>query len=359
MTPETQVYDLPFVINGWSPRNEGGSYKGAMTLRQGLAQSVNTVAVRLHVDLGARRTVKTAARLGIKSDLRDGPALALGTSEVTLLELTGAYGAFANGGAIVEPHVIRRVATSGGRVIYQRHVTPRQPVVALGHVGAMNDMLNATLVSGTARRAGLARHPAAGKTGTSQDFRDAWFVGYTGHFIGGVWLGNDNGKAMNRIMGGTLPARLWRDVMAFAHEGKPTLPLAGTSVETPKTRTAPPIARAEPTDPIAALLAGEGAVEPKRPAERIDETFIERALRDDAYRPTREASREPMPVAREQVPAPAPRRDALPQDTGQSGYFRDALARLERERRAEEAERADPRSPAAPHRALSVGRVRP
>ncbi len=359
LTPDSTVYDLPVVINGWSPRNESGTYRGAMSLRGGLAQSVNSVAVRLHMDIGPKRTVQTAARLGIRSDLREGPSLALGASEVTLLEMTSAYGAFANGGTLVEPHVIKRIRTSTGRIVYQRPDIGRKPVVALRHVGAMNDMLNASLVSGTGKRAGMLRHPAAGKTGTSQDFRDAWFIGYTGHFVGGVWLGNDNGKAMNKVMGGMLPARLWRDVMALAHEGRATLALPGTSIELPKPKpAAQPVAAVTSPDPIAAALAHDLA-NPVLPTERIDEAFINRALRDDSFRP---AAAPPRVAQPERPNAPPPSRHAAPQQpqapahqAGQSSYFREALARLERDREIER--RADERTQTRPPEgSMSLGR---
>lgn len=228
LTPDSATYDLPLAIDGWAPRNDNGQYVGEITLRRALAQSVNTVAVRLNQEAGRGRTISVARRLGIKSDLREEPSLALGTSEVSLLELTGAYGVFGNGGAAIEPHAIRRVRMSSGRVLFAREATRTAQVVDPVHVGAMNDMLNAALVNGTGRRAAIPMHPAAGKTGTSQDFRDAWFVGYTAHLTAGVWIGNDNGKAMNKAVGGGLPAEIWREIMTVAHDGKAPLMLPGT-----------------------------------------------------------------------------------------------------------------------------------
>jgi penicillin-binding protein 1A len=229
LQPASTVYDLPITVGDWSPRNENGQFKGPMTLRQGLAQSVNTIAVRLQQEVGTRRVIGAAQRLGISSELHDSPSLALGTSEVTLLELTGAYAAFANGGSRVEPHAIRRVRMSSGRVLFARQAPRQHQVAAPVHVGAMNDMLNAALVAGTGRRAAIPHHPAAGKTGTTQDFRDAWFVGYTAHLATGVWVGNDNGRAMNRVAGGSLPALIWREVMTAAHQGRAPLALPGTA----------------------------------------------------------------------------------------------------------------------------------
>ncbi len=227
LTPETVAYDLPLTVEGWTPRNDSGQYIGAVSLRQALSQSINTVAVRLMLDVGARKVAETARRLGIRSDLRQDPTLALGSSELTLLELTGAYGVLGNGGASIDPHAIRRVRLSTGRVIFARSATRTVQAVEAAHVGGMNDMLNAALVSGTGKRAAIPSHPAAGKTGTTSDFRDAWFIGYTAHLTGGVWVGNDNGQTMNKVMGGTLPAQIWREVMLAAHEGRAVAALPG------------------------------------------------------------------------------------------------------------------------------------
>ncbi len=230
LTPDSIVQDLPLSVGGWAPRNDNGEYQGAMTLRSALAHSVNTVAVRLALKVGPARVAATARRLGIRSPLGKDASLALGTSEVSLLELTGAYDVLANGGRAIEPYVVRRVFARSGEVLYVRKAPQPVQAVALAQVGAMNEMLNGALVSGTGHRAALPEHPAAGKTGTSQGFRDAWFVGYTGQLTTGVWAGNDDGRAMNRVVGGSLPARIWRDVMLVAHEGKPPAPLAGTSI---------------------------------------------------------------------------------------------------------------------------------
>ena len=255
LEPDSKVLDLPILGAGWSPRNEGAGYRGAVTLRDALAQSMNAAAARLHMTVGPRKTVAVARRLGIRSELRAEASLALGTSEVTLIELTGAYGVLANGGRALDPHLIGRVRTGSGRVLFERRDEPRSELVAPAHVAAMNDMLNAVLVSGTGKRAALPGHPAAGKTGTSQDFRDAWFVGYTERFVAGVWVGNDDGRAMNKVVGGSLPARLWHDVMLVAHE-------AGA--------------------PSAALQpARNGKLEPLMPRERIGSEFVDRAVGED------------------------------------------------------------------------------
>ncbi len=250
-TPDTMVLDMPLNIGGWTPRNEGGQHRGSITLRQALAHSVNTVAARLQQDAGTNRVIATARRLGIKSELRAGPSLALGASEVTLIELTGAYGVLASGGLSVEPHAIRKVRTSGKDVLYARPATRPRMIVAPDHVGSMSSMLNTAMISGTGRRAALPRFPAAGKTGTTQDFRDAWFVGYTAHLVGGVWVGNDGGEPMHRVTGGSLSATIWRDVMMEAHQRLLPTPLPGTEHVRPEApqATAAGIARAARVGP--------------------------------------------------------------------------------------------------------------
>ena len=276
-TPETVVYDLPLSVGGWAPRNASGQYQGAVTMRRALTHSINTVAVRLNLDVGAERVAAVARRLGIQSDLRAEPSLALGTSELTLLELTGAYDIFASGGSAVEPHGIRRVRLSSGRVLYARAAPRIEQLIAPRLNGELSDMLHAAATEGTGRRAQIAGHAIAGKTGTTQDFRDAWFVGFTGHFTAGVWVGNDNGKAMDRVTGGGLPAMIWHELMAAAHEGRPplTLPSGGGT-----DRSIEPVASAETAMPRRELLpwentkvgiptAGERRADVKRVRQRI------------------------------------------------------------------------------------------
>jgi penicillin-binding protein 1A len=227
-TPDSLAYDGPTTVDGWSPKNYTGIYQGEITLRDSIAQSINTIAVRLASEVGPWKVVRTARRLGIQSKLHDNPSIALGTAEVTLLELTGAYTPFANGGQGVLPHIITRVRNGDGKVLYERQRSTSGQVVALPDVAAMNDMLNATVVRGTGKQAPIPDHVCAGKTGTTQSYRDAWFVGYTAHYVAGVWIGNDDGSRMKRVTGGTLPARLWHEIMLYAHTDKTPLPLPGT-----------------------------------------------------------------------------------------------------------------------------------
>jgi penicillin-binding protein 1A len=228
-TPDSVERDAPIRIGNWSPSNDDGKFAGPVTLRRALAESINTVAVRLNESIGRGKAIDVARSLGIKSELRDGPSLPLGTSEVSLLELTGAYTAFSNGGYAVKPHVISRVRTGAGRVLFEDAASSNR-VIGADQLGALNDMMNAVVVYGTGKRAALPDQPVGGKTGTTQDFRDAWFVGYTSHFTAGVWVGNDDGKPMNHTTGGSLPAEIWHRVMDVANRGRPPLPLPGTTV---------------------------------------------------------------------------------------------------------------------------------
>ena len=304
-TPDSVAYDLPFNLDGWSPKNDNGRFSGATTLRQALAQSINTIAVRLMMDVGPARVVALAKQLGMEATLRPEPSLALGTSEVSLLDLTGAYGAFATGGSVVEPHVIRRIRSSGGRVLYARPAPSGDTVAAPGSIAALNGMLQTVVESGTGKRAGLAAHATAGKTGTSQDFRDAWFIGYTAHYVGGVWTGNDNGSPMRKATGGNLPALIWHRVMEHAHAGLDGLPLAGTqSVSdgqgyyTSDRGAAPELLPWRmPTTMSPASQPQKKAPEKRAdsevyPTNRIDEDFIARALQGlpDAGGPERAES---------------------------------------------------------------------
>lgn len=266
MTPDSMVLDAAIHTKGWSPSNEDGRFRGLVTLREGLTKSINTVAVRLHMGNGVRKTVEAAQRLGIRSELRPDASLALGTSEVTLLDLASAYGAFASGGKLLEPHIVKRVRTGSGRVLYLRPREAARIVVAARQVGAINDMLNSAMIAGTGKRAALLLHPACGKTGTAQEFRDAWFVGYTAHYVGGVWVGNDDRHAMNRVMGGNLPARLWHDIMVQAHDG-----LAPTAL--PETTPTAPLAQAPSSQP-----PERSGDRPILPLERIEAEFVDRVL---------------------------------------------------------------------------------
>jgi penicillin-binding protein 1A len=205
-----------------------------VTLTTALSLSLNTVAVRLGLEVGPKTVVAVAHRLGISSDLDPVPSIALGSSEVTPLEMVSAYAAFANGGIGVRPHVIARVRTAGGKQLYARRNASFGRVIDPQYVAMMNAMMQETLLTGTARKAELPGWQAAGKTGTSQDWRDAWFVGYTSYLVAGVWLGNDDGKPTKKSSGGNLPVEIWSRFMKAAHQGVPVAGLPGGDWHNPE-----------------------------------------------------------------------------------------------------------------------------
>ncbi|HSI41997.1 MAG TPA: penicillin-binding protein 1A [Xanthobacteraceae bacterium] len=227
LTPDTVREDAPVKLKGWKPENYSHDYRGPVTLQQALALSLNTVSIRLTLEVGPAAVASTAKRLGIGSKLDANPSIALGTSEVSVLELASAYAPFANGGVGVVPHVIDSVRDDKGKVIYSSAGDNLGQVVSPAYVGMMNRMLRETLLTGTARRADLPGWPAAGKTGTSQDYRDAWFVGYTNRFVTAVWLGNDDASPTKKASGSGLPVEIWSRVMRSAHEGLPVTGLPG------------------------------------------------------------------------------------------------------------------------------------
>jgi penicillin-binding protein 1A len=218
--PDSIVLDEPFRYGKWSPENYARKYLGEVSLTKALSLSLNTPAARLGIEVGPLTVARTAQRLGITSALNNSPSLALGSAEVTPLELTAAYTAFANGGSGVIPYVIVSIKDDAGKVIYKRKAQDLGRVIAEPQVAMMNAMLRETLLSGTARKAALPGWQAAGKTGTSQEFRDAWFVGYTGVLTTTVWLGNDDSDPTKKVSGGSLPVEIWSAMMQKALKGK-------------------------------------------------------------------------------------------------------------------------------------------
>ena len=240
-SPDDVIEDAPVHIGNWSPGNYTGRYLGTITLRHALAESVNTVAVRLVESVGPGRVIATARRLGITSPLRRDATLALGTSEVSLLEMVNAYAAFANGGQGVTAYGVTQITDPSGSVLYRRQGGGFGQVISPAALAKMQDMMSAVIQNGSGRAARLDR-PAAGKTGTTQDYRDAWFIGFTADYVTGVWLGNDDYRnEMKKVTGGSLPAQLWKQVMVAAEHGLPARPLTLPVVEAPPV---PPVAEA-------------------------------------------------------------------------------------------------------------------
>jgi penicillin-binding protein 1A len=231
--PESVEVDEPVQIGGWSPANYKQKYVGPVSLEQAFAQSINTVAAKLAQAVGPDNVVQTAERLGIMSPLGHDASIALGTSEVTPLELTSAFVPFANGGMAVQPYVVKRITTRDGKVLYEHGGDGLGQVVEQRSLGEMNQLFRAVVRYGTGTKAQFGDFDIGGKTGTSQDYRDAWFVGFTPYMVAGVWMGNDDNSPTKNVTGGSLPALVWRDVMEPAHEGLIPAALPGDPVLVP------------------------------------------------------------------------------------------------------------------------------
>ncbi|MEM1286278.1 MAG: transglycosylase domain-containing protein [Pseudomonadota bacterium] len=228
LSPATIRNDAPVRFGDWSPENYSREYRGSVSLADALALSLNTIAAQLAYEVGPQRVINTAERLGIQSQMERNASIALGTSEVTPVELTTAYAPFANGGYAVAPYMVERIRDESGAILYSREAAGFGRVVDPRHVHAMNGMLSRTLIIGTGRRAALGTWVGAGKTGTTQGLRDAWFVGYTANLTTGVWIGKDDNTPMDGITGGGLPATVWQAYMTDAHIGVPVAMLPGT-----------------------------------------------------------------------------------------------------------------------------------
>jgi len=218
-TPDTPVEDQPVTIGNWSPRNYDGTFRGRMTMAQAVAQSTNTVAAYVADRVGRDRVASAARRLGITSQINIQPAMALGAVEVSPLEMAQAYAAFSNGGRRARAHGITRIRTRDGRTLYERRegeAGGQQQVINNPPLYYMNQMLRGVITGGTARAAAIEGYDLAGKTGTTSDYKDAWFVGYTGGFVTAVWVGRDDNTPMRRVTGGGAPAAIWRQFMAAA-----------------------------------------------------------------------------------------------------------------------------------------------
>ncbi len=251
-TPDDLVVDEPITIANWTPHNFEDGYLGQITLEHALAESINTVAARLADEVGRPQVANTAHRLGIASQINTDPAMALGTTLVTPLEMAQAYGAFGNGGARVAVYGVERIRATTGAVVWQHRAIPAATIVANPALGELDRMLRTVLVSGTGTRAAIPGYDLAGKTGTTSDYKDAWFCGFTGGLTTVVWMGRDDATPMRRITGGIAPAELWREYMRIALK---RLPVQAIPPGAPPPAPQPiPVVDPATADPVAALL---------------------------------------------------------------------------------------------------------
>jgi penicillin-binding protein 1A len=314
--PTSVVVDGPVCIGNWCPQNYGRSYSGSITLTQAITHSINVVPVKLSIAMGGKdgpkagraKIVQTARRMGIKAPLPDTPSLPIGADEVTVLEHTVAYATFPNGGKAVKPHAILEVRSGAGDTIWRfdRDET-KKPVQAIPPQVAsdMAMMMNHVVEEGTAKRAMLDGIKAAGKTGTTNSYRDAWFVGYTGNFVCGVWYGNDDYSPLNRMTGGALPAQTWHEIMAYAHQGIELKQVAGLP-KNPAT-VGPIIDKDGKGDaPIRpAMLTHKGLQTLLRVEQMMDDAGRQISARNPAGQPAPSTTGERAPAASPPVPGRA------------------------------------------------------
>jgi len=269
-TPDTPVVDEPITIGNWTPRNYTGRYLGPITLEIGLKESINTVAARLANEVGTSNVAATAHRMGITSPIQLDPSMALGAVEVSPLEMAQAYAPFSNGGVFARGYGIERIRTASGRVLYDHGVAgdQRRAVVGQPALGYMIRMMRQVIASGTGTRAAVKGYDLAGKTGTTSDYRDAWFIGYTGGFVTAVWVGKDDNTPMRKVTGGGPPAAIWHDYMVQALPRLKVQPIPGGDVAPPPEETADPLGAI--INGVKDLLHGDHEAEPM-PAPSPDE----------------------------------------------------------------------------------------
>ena len=251
--PSDIVLDAPVSVGNWAPKNYGGSYAGRTTLTYALAHSLNSVTVRLMLAVGRKAIIETAHQAGIRGRLETWAPMVLGTSALTLLDLTGAYSTFANAGKVSDPYTVLEIRKPNGEALYRRAddlTVGAQQALPEEKIAQLNSMLKEVVKSGTARSADLGFTPQAGKTGTNQSYRDAWFVGFTAHNVTGVWVGNDDFTAMNKVTGGLVPAAMWKSIMMVAEAGTEPAALAGIPLDASYLKVPVP---SEPT-PVATLV---------------------------------------------------------------------------------------------------------
>ncbi len=310
--PTTIVRDEPICLGNWCPQNYSRSFAGAMTLTQALVRSINTIPVRLSLAIGdgnakagRAKIIALAQKMGIHTPLPDSSSLPIGAAEVTVLDHTTAHATFPNLGKSVTAHAVLDIRTPGGEMIWRFERDSKKPEQLLSQQVArdMNLMMNKVVEEGTGRRALLDGIKAAGKTGTTNAYRDAWFVGYTGNFVSAVWFGNDDYSPTNRMTGGSLPAMTWRQIMTFAHQGIEIKPIPG--VAPGPAPAAPVVAATEP-----AGIVTEAAARPASLTRRSVEVLmrLERMM-DNAFQRAQSSAASNDPAATTAAAGPLAARD--------------------------------------------------
>ena len=274
-SPLDRIVDEPFCMNiagsgRWCPENYSRNFKGPVTLTTALAQSLNIPAVKLSEGVGRSLVQKVATQFGVQSDLYDTPAMALGTSEATLLEMTAAYAGFLNGGSQVEPYGQLELRVKGeSDALVTQSSGIRERVIRPEAAGQLVWMLQHVITEGTGRRAALPDgREAAGKTGTSSDSRDAWFIGFTADYVVGVWMGNDDNSPLKGVTGGSLPADIWRETMVRVNEGLEQKPLPAIAPKQPEPAPQPQVVDRQPQQ------------QQRTPERQQRDNFIQQVLRD-------------------------------------------------------------------------------
>lgn len=300
-SPNDMVDDLPYKIGDWTPKNYANKYRGPIPIYTALMISSNVCTARLMEATGIRPVIQLARVMGISTPIPYDYTISLGSNSVKLFEMTRAYGVFANGGFRVEPYAIERVESSRGTVLYEARKARTSKVLNINTAATMTAIMKTVIQSGTGRAANIGK-PAAGKTGTTDDCKDAYFIGFTPDVVTGVWVGNDDNSKMGELTGGTVPAKIWRDVMLVATE-----PYGNTDFEYPEIMLKPFKA---PSVSVITQSEARKAWEEKEEQERLEKERQENpelyipVVKPDSVKPTEVLQQSILPIRKKEPPKP-------------------------------------------------------